>query len=697
MIAARSEGTAIGTPLDANYTKLSGTSMAAPHVAGGAALLAAAHPDWKPSRLKAALVGTADPATGGDPYELGAGRLDVGEAARTPVLADQGVVDLGTSAYPGHGELSTKLGWTSSSGKAARLTLDVEVTDRDGRTTDGAATVPSHVDVPANGTATAPLTIDASRLDPGLHTAVVTAKGGGATVQTVATLYVEPPTHTLTIDATPLPGADPANLYAWATVVNTTDVVELATTVEVADGATKIRVPEGRYSILGTVQGGGTGDAWYYAVAGDPDVLVDGDTTVTLDGAKAVPATVQVEGVQTKAISNYANVVQSTDQGMWSMTTTSGDAEAAPMMLQPMDAPQTGSLRAYAAHRLRGPDGFYDVLRPLGDGIPADPSHVITAAEHAKLARVDARFAAFDGDATEVLADKRYGLTPEGLLLFDAYADGTPAGTTRTDHVSTGDGIRWTAWGSPRDIPGGWVDQSTVTEFRPGQHVEHTWGRQPLRPGPYSGTGFSSSTCVPAPTTRTRGNLHVALVDLQTRPDGFDCGVEGITGKLALSADGKKVGETDGPVGDFTVPSGDTEYKLTYENDSSAILPVSTRTSTSWTFDSRAPRGDESTGVPLLLVDYDLNLDLTNRPTDEPAVFTASRMAGTGDTKVTGLRFWTSTDDGATWTEAETKPLGNGKFSAPLPSKGSVSLRVSAEDEGGSAIDQTIIRAYNVN
>ncbi len=68
---------------------LSGTSMASPHVAGAAALLRQAHPDWTPGEVHSALMTTAtgkklftdDGATPAGPFEVGSGRLDVARVA----------------------------------------------------------------------------------------------------------------------------------------------------------------------------------------------------------------------------------------------------------------------------------------------------------------------------------------------------------------------------------------------------------------------------------------------------------------------------------------------------------------------------------------------------------------------------------------------------------------------------------------
>jgi subtilisin family serine protease len=70
-----------------SFAFLTGTSMAAPHVAGVAALLREAHPDWSPAAIKSALMTTAyqgvrqqDAETPANPFDFGSGHIDPNRA-----------------------------------------------------------------------------------------------------------------------------------------------------------------------------------------------------------------------------------------------------------------------------------------------------------------------------------------------------------------------------------------------------------------------------------------------------------------------------------------------------------------------------------------------------------------------------------------------------------------------------------------
>jgi minor extracellular serine protease Vpr len=82
------------------YASASGTSMAAPHVAGAAILLRQAHPDWTPTQVKLALMNTATTLTTlqGVTFrtiEQGAGFIDVARALAPSLSARPGSVSFG--------------------------------------------------------------------------------------------------------------------------------------------------------------------------------------------------------------------------------------------------------------------------------------------------------------------------------------------------------------------------------------------------------------------------------------------------------------------------------------------------------------------------------------------------------------------------------------------------------------------------
>lgn len=66
------------------YVRLSGTSMASPHVAGTVALILQEHPEYTPFDVKSALMNTSDDLNGKNSvYEVGAGRIDAYQAVHT--------------------------------------------------------------------------------------------------------------------------------------------------------------------------------------------------------------------------------------------------------------------------------------------------------------------------------------------------------------------------------------------------------------------------------------------------------------------------------------------------------------------------------------------------------------------------------------------------------------------------------------
>ena len=89
--------TATGEAVNLGYGQASGTSMASPHVAGAAVLIKQIHPTWSPAWIKSALMSTskytdiftdAAKTIPAQPLDMGAGRLDLTNAADPGVILD---------------------------------------------------------------------------------------------------------------------------------------------------------------------------------------------------------------------------------------------------------------------------------------------------------------------------------------------------------------------------------------------------------------------------------------------------------------------------------------------------------------------------------------------------------------------------------------------------------------------------------
>ena len=151
------KSTAVGTGNEG--TRMSGTSMAAPHTAGLAALVTQAHPAWSTEAIKAAIVGTADAGPskiqGYNLRTAGAGVISARRAVDTVGYATtSGGSDTLSFGYQPVGAASTQtLPVTLHNTSAADISYSLSVEANLGQL-GTAITVPSQVTVPAGGTAT---------------------------------------------------------------------------------------------------------------------------------------------------------------------------------------------------------------------------------------------------------------------------------------------------------------------------------------------------------------------------------------------------------------------------------------------------------------------------------------------------------------------------------------------------------------
>ncbi|MER5336101.1 S8 family serine peptidase [Micromonospora sp. NPDC002717] len=296
IVAARAAGTSMGTPAGDHYTAASGTSMATPHVAGAAAILAQQHPDWTSARLKGQLVSTAKTTADTSVYAQGAGRTDVSRAVRQTV-SGPGVVDFGMQAWESTAPVAKQITYVNDGDQPVTLALATK--GADGQLPAGALTLGADtVTVPARGTADVTVTANPGVVPVGTYGAHVTAASAdGGTVVTTAVGFVrDPQRFNVSVKLTDLDGKAPASTYSsiWVFDLDNPGPADIHFILG-AEGTLELRLPRGEYAFASgtyrfTPDYLQVRDHVYGAESG---VLVDSDRTITFDGSKSSQVGIQ--------------------------------------------------------------------------------------------------------------------------------------------------------------------------------------------------------------------------------------------------------------------------------------------------------------------------------------------------------------------------------------------------------------------
>lgn len=693
IIAARAAEGFLGDPVDEHYTSMSGTSMATPHVAGAAALLAQAQPELTGQELKSVLMGSAE-SVGDTVWREGAGRVYLPTALDAQLVGEPASLSYGIFAFP-QDELepdTRTLTYRNDGDADLTVALTTELADEAG--SDGTAAVSlseTSLTIPAGGTGTVEVTITPGQVDVGRWGGVVLATDDeGRQTRTTVGFENEPLKYDLTIRATDRNG-EPGQTDA--AVLNVEDASIFAEIGVPVDGETTIRVEPGRYSVTGYIPEWDESGEWpeLTTLSGvyHPQLEIAGDTVVELDARDANPLTVQTEQAASP-LEHTLNHERTDEAGAGRLSVGWGVGDAS-LYVTPTEAVADGTFEHYSSHALYGPgdrpDYTYD-LAFVEQVVPADLAYVV---EDSELAAIDATYRA---ESDPAIFFEGRGPLPDGwwLAVTGLYPEEGP--THRTEYVST-EGVQWVQSVMQDDEEGWpltWWDTG-FERYEAGEQLSTAWL-----------SAVYSHGLVGLHGVRDGDLVEVALPHIAD-DHGHGTMVEsGTTSYLGLWADDELIAETDEWPGLLAEVPAEAELRLEQRTQvDHPEFPRSTELDTEWTFPSATTEDLQS--LPMLDIRYGVQeLGLLNESPRQvrldAQVLTMDTLDGPAPApELTSFEAWWSVDDGDTWTEAEVTLEGEGAvsvaFDAPEDAE-FVSLRASAAEAGGSTVTEQVIRAFRV-
>ncbi len=707
--AARSRFSGRGGRHD-RYVALSGTSMATPHVAGSAALLAQRHPDWTGEQLKAALIGSAEPSDDAGIYEQGAGRVDAARAVAQDVVATPSTVSTGRMAWPHEDDAPVARAVTYRNDGDAPRTLRLALPTRgpggdpvpDGMFRLSAQTVT----VPAHGTAEVTITVDtalpAAEGTFGAHI-VATDDDTGTRVVTPVAVDREPESYDLTLRTLDGTGAPTDAHFSFVFGLDEARYRP----VPGIGGTGTLRVRAGRYHVdaaISTPRPGGT--LFDSAKVVHPTVDVRADTTVTLDARTARPVSVTFDRANVVPEAVAVSYHRFTPRNALSTGVLGDDLDRIDVGQVgdpvPEDEMVTNIGGVWAV-----PDAHGDVARSTVTynlawfGYGSVPTGFAKHVVDDELAEVHATYRS---QADRKRGTKVWVAQEPRAGIGSGFGFGFRLPWSRTEFHNV-DGLRWSGELQQWAFVNKQVHTETVltggpVDHRPGAVAAEEWNTAVFGPAFTADGEFASRS----------GDVVAFTLPLYSDADLDRAGVSEVeSGRTVLYREGVKVGETTQPgIGQFEVPAEPSAYRLEVESHRDDVSEFSTRISCVWTFTSARPaedpdpkpKGKDGTGLPLMAVRFaPPDLDRTNVTAADRAVIpvTVQRPYNAPPATLTALTVDASFDDGRTWLPVPVtvdRPDG-GTVTIDHP-RGAryVSLRAAATDSAGNTVTQTVIRAY---
>ncbi|MFD4640643.1 S8 family serine peptidase [Lentzea sp. NPDC058436] len=651
------------------YIALSGTSMATPHVAGAAAILAQVHPDWRGEQIKAALTASAKPGAY-TPFEQGSGRTDVAKAIKQTVTSNS--VSFGTALWPHHDDvpMTRDVVYRNEGDQPVTLALKLDTAAPQGFFTLKDATLT----VPAHGTATTTLTTDTKIGGDasGAFSAYVNASGGGQSVVTPAAVTREDERYTLTIKAI---GRDGKPAADWRAELQGVTGDAQGGFAGLGTGLETLRVPKGRYLL--------TGRQWVSPDQPNPNynwfngtnIDIKADTSITLDSRQAKPVDVDWPSGTPEERHSYIRV------GHKMPVTEYGFG----LLGVPLQFLSTAHV---------GPEG------------KAGEMNELLVASYTGAGRDEFHLADQSTTLTKFWTGYRKQLRSQDVVTIEA-ASGTTA-PDRTGYLfasaAVGDSpLFGVAFGHA--LP----HTRKMYLYSP----KHTWGfrfeqdgsagteaywaaeDEQFKPGRTYKKTFNTGVFGPALTNERRVGLYrdgdVLFGSLPFFADGQGRSGGSVvdSGSTVLRQGGKVVDSTDRPLDletFFSLPQAPGRFELTTTANRSGVAAISTSVTTTWGFDSATTPAVTQLSLPMVRFTPALGLDGTL-----PA-YRVQPIPLTVQGKVKSLSAQVSYDKGRTW--QRTLVVGDSMLVINPGRGGSVSLRATAVGRSGESVTQTVVNAY---